>query len=1126
MLSFPNCRRQASVISRNAFRSGGLLVCTALLAIASLCTRAQSPTTSRAPKSGGLVVLEVTKNSEASKAGIRVGDTITRWAQAGREGSIASPLDLVWLERERGPRGSLALGGSRASDSTRWTLSFTPWGIAAGPNSINAPTIDARIKAFASRNEFDKLAEFCRAACDRITQRSSLRCWPFLNAARVLAASEHWKAADEFYTKAIDESRRTPTNLSGQIYEEWGEVYERHTDWARARTRYGNALVDDRRFDPESLTVAYDLQKLALIQFRLGDVPEAERLAGQALQIRRKLCPNTPEMVKILNYMGVFAQENGDLDSADSYLRQGLELAQRVEPNGRDTAHAYNNLGAVAEKRGDLARAEQYYLRDIEISTHLDPNDYLLSYSWGNLGTIAYLRGNLARAKEYYLKTLAIQEKHGSATDVAMTLQNLASVLKDKGELSDAEKLLRRAATLQANAAPHSIEFGQTLDTLGTVLRMEGKLQQAEQSLSDSLDLLERVSPNSLEFADSLYDLGEVYREEDNLQKAEKQYASAAEIRKMLAPGKASYAECLAALGDLARLQNRRDVAIADYEKAIDVLDSQSAQLGGANESRLDFHSKYASYYRQYISLLMQQRTTEQAFEVLERSRARTLLQMLARGHVSLRTGISPELLKQENRVYQELAKLSDRRVRILLSKHTPSEVADVERARAGLMAQDERLKAQIRADSPHYAALTQPRPLTVREMQQLLDRKTLLLEYSLEPEHSYLFALTRSSLTAFELPPAQIIETLATHLYDSMTHGPSHSTEISEREKRLLSHASEELSRVILAPVGNLMKSYARIAVIPEGALQYIPFAALPVPGEFGPNSYVPLIATHDVVNLPSVSILAMLRQGVHSRKRIYARTASVVADPVFSADDARVLAGPGRRSATTRSDVDSSRDNLTRSIQDTTQDAENKEIRLPRLLYSRLEAQAVASVVPKGQTYEALDFDASRATVTSSSFGKSRIIHFATHGFFDSKKPELSGLIFSMVDRTGEPEVGFYGLEDVFNASPTADLVVLSGCQTALGQEVDGEGLVGLAWGFLYAGANSVVASLWNVDDASTAELMRLFYEGMETNGLSPAKALRQAQLAISSRARWAFPYYWAPFIIEGDWTTAKTN
>jgi CHAT domain-containing protein len=360
------------------------------------------------------------------------------------------------------------------------------------------------------------------------------------------------------------------------------------------------------------------------------------------------------------------------------------------------------------------------------------------------------------------------------------------------------------------------------------------------------------------------------------------------------------------------------------------------------------------------------------------------------------------------------------------------------------------------------------------------------------------------------------------------MTHGPSHSTEISEREKLLLSHASEELSRVILAPVGNLMKSYSRIAVIPEGALQYIPFAALPVPGEFGPSPYVPLIATHDVVNLPSVSILAMLRQDVDSRKRIYARTASVVADPVFSADDPRVLAGRGRRSATipTRSDVDSSRDNLTRSIQDRAQDTENKEIRLPRLLYSRLEAQAVASVVPKGKTYEALDFDASRATVTSSSFGNSRIIHFATHGFFDPKKPELSGLIFSMVDRTGEPEVGFYGLEDVFNASPTADLVVLSGCQTALGQEVDGEGLVGLAWGFLYAGANSVVASLWNVDDASTAELMRLFYEGMETNGLSPAKALRQAQLAICRRARWAFPYYWAPFIIEGDWTTSKTN
>lgn len=1126
MLLFPARRRHVLAISRNAVRHGAPPLCAALLTTVSFCVSATSAAGAGRQDGHGIVVLTVAKDSQGAKAGIQAGDTVTSWSQANLHGPIASPLDLLWVERERSPRGTVALAGLRASVIRRWTLNFTPWGITAVPQSTGVQRIDTQLKQLAGSNEFDKLAEFCRAACNHITQPSSVRCWPLVEAARLLARSQYWKTADEFYARAIDASRSIAGNLSGQIYEEWGEVYERHNDWAMARKLYSNALVDDRTIDPESLTVAYDLQKSALIQFRLGDLPEAERLATQALQIRRKLCPNTPQMAKILNYMGVFAQENGDLDSANNYLRQALEITERLAPNGQEAAHAYNNLGAVAEKRGDLARAEQYYLRDIEISTRLDPNDYLLSYSWGNLGTIAYFRGNLARAKAYYSKALAIQEKRGAPKDLAMTLQNLASVLKDQGELFKAEKLLRRAAKLQTNAAPHSVEFGQTLDTLGTVLQRQGKIQQAEEWLLASQNLLKRVSPNSLELADSLYDLGDLYSDEGKLQKAETQYAAAARIRKTLAPDSASYAECLAALGGLARVQNRFDVAIADYEKAIDVLDAQSAQLGGANESRLDFHSKYASYYRRYISLLMRQGSTERAFEALERSRAQTLLQLLARAHVNLHTGASPQLLKQENRVRQELANASDRRLRILLSKHALRAVADIDRAIAGLMAEDERLKAQIRAASPHYAALTQPRPQKLSEIQQLLDTKTLLLEYSLQPERSYLFAVTRSSLAAFELAPARVIEMLAKNVYRLMTDSPSQDNDRHARKDRLLSHTSDELSGAVLAPVANLMNGYSRIAVVADGPLQYVPFAALPVPEESESAAYVPLLATHEVVNLPSASVLAMLRQEVGPRAGRYARTVSIVADPVFSADDPRVLARSGRRPEiiSTRADVDISRDNLARSIQDTAQHAENNEIRLPRLLSSRVEARAVASTVPRGQAYEALDFDASRATVTSSAFGKSRIIHFATHGFLDSKNPELSGLIFSMVDRAGEPQLGFYGLEDVFNASLPVDLVVLSGCQTALGQEVDSEGLVGLTWGFLYAGANSVVASLWDVDDASTAELMRLFYEGMETNGLPSAEALRRAQLAMSRRARWASPYYWAPFIIEGDWSTAQ--
>jgi CHAT domain-containing protein len=147
-------------------------------------------------------------------------------------------------------------------------------------------------------------------------------------------------------------------------------------------------------------------------------------------------------------------------------------------------------------------------------------------------------------------------------------------------------------------------------------------------------------------------------------------------------------------------------------------------------------------------------------------------------------------------------------------------------------------------------------------------------------------------------------------------------------------------------------------------------------------------------------------------------------------------------------------------------------------------------------------------------------RIVHFATHGLLDSKHPELSGLVFSLVDRKGRPQNGFLDLQDVYNLNLPADLVVLSACGTALGKDVQGEGLVGLTRGFMYAGATRVMASLWSVDDAATAELMRRFYDALLRQDLPPTAALRQAQVRMSKQEQWKDPFYWAGFVIEGDW------
>jgi len=156
----------------------------------------------------------------------------------------------------------------------------------------------------------------------------------------------------------------------------------------------------------------------------------------------------------------------------------------------------------------------------------------------------------------------------------------------------------------------------------------------------------------------------------------------------------------------------------------------------------------------------------------------------------------------------------------------------------------------------------------------------------------------------------------------------------------------------------------------------------------------------------------------------------------------------------------------------------------------------------------------------VASQALARYRVVHFATHGLLDSERPELSGIVLSLVDQKGRPQNGFLRLHEVYNLSLPADLVVLSACQTALGREIKGEGIVGLTRGFMYAGAGRVSASLWKVDDAGTAELMRRFYAHMLKENMPAAAALRAAQVEMAGRGLYRSPYFWAAFVIQGDW------
>jgi CHAT domain-containing protein len=396
-----------------------------------------------------------------------------------------------------------------------------------------------------------------------------------------------------------------------------------------------------------------------------------------------------------------------------------------------------------------------------------------------------------------------------------------------------------------------------------------------------------------------------------------------------------------------------------------------------------------------------------------------------------------------------------------------------------------------------------------------VLNEETVLLEYALGEEKSYLWAVTPTAIKTFELPKKAEIEQQAKRLYEQLTArnaNPAKET-LAQRQQRLLrtdeeyAKASVNLSQMLLGPVAAEMKN-KRLLIVAEGVLQFVPFATLPNPADGG---WQPMIVSNEIVTLPSASVAAVLKQEAADHKSPN-KLLAVLADPVFSSQDSRVAISAKKRTAA-GADADS-------LIVAKRSAAEAGLTNLERLRFSRQEADDITRLAAEHQKLQAVDFAANRALATSPDLGQYRIVHFAAHGLINNQHPELSGVVLSLVDEQGRAQNGFLRLYDIYNLKLNADLVVLSACQTALGKEVRGEGIIGLTRGFMYAGARRVVASLWQVDDRATAELMKRFYQAMLGGGLKPAAALRSAQTEMWRDKRWQAPYYWGAFTLQGDW------
>ncbi|HEY2290303.1 MAG TPA: CHAT domain-containing tetratricopeptide repeat protein [Thermoanaerobaculia bacterium] len=829
----------------------------------------------------------------------------------------------------------------------------------------------------------------------------------------------------------------------------------------------------------------------ALANLCVTDLAKGELKAGlacyeRALPVLREVKAESLAASALINVGRVY-DIFGEPDPALDRYREARERMRAVGDRFGE-AQTLNYIGLLHQELGNSQEALADFGAAMDAFRALG-NRRWLAFGLHNTGLVYQGLGEWTRAASAYEEALRLRREMGDKAEEAATLSNLGQVYGALGRIRKALECHQRALALRREIGDRWGE-GVALTQVGRGDQALGDTAAALADFDRAVELLQAAGSRADE-AEALCSRGEAYLQAGQPAKALEsltealRLARAAGHRASEAQAEHGIARAERALGSLAEARTHAAAAL-------EILETLRTRIAGT-DLRASFSALLHRVYELDLDLLMESHRAgpaagwdRAALEVAERARARTLVELLSEAGVDVHQGVDPALLERRASLLRRLSAKTERALR----EHPKGadERAALEEERLAVLRDLDAVEAEIRERSPGFAALTQPQPLSTAGIQSLLEPDTLLLSYSLGEERSYLWAVTSDRVESFELPGRVRVEALARKVHEELSR-------FDVEGRRQEAEDTAALGRLLLGPVAGRLPG-KRLAVVPDGALEYVPFAALPSPE--GPDA-APLIERHEIADLPSASALAVQRR-LLARRPPAAKRLAVIADPVFDLRDSRVAARGGARSAV--------------------RSGEGDPPAFERLPASRQEAEAIAALVPRSESMLALGFDAALPRVLGDRLSGFRVVHFATHGVIDAERPALSGLALSMVDAAGHPQEGFLHLHDIYNLKLDADLVVLSGCRTALGKEVRGEGLIGLTRGFQYAGAPRVLASLWRVEDQATAALMTRFYRALWIDKLPPAAALRQAQLGLRGQRRWRDPYFWAGFVLEGDW------
>lgn len=857
---------------------------------------------------------------------------------------------------------------------------------------------------------------------------------------------------------------------------------------------------------PEEIALrAFTWKVISSAYSLLADYPKMIDANSRSLALYRQLGDAYWEGILEGNVANVYL-ETGDMQHALSSAEDGLVIARRLSDK-YGIAFTEATLGAIRQRRGEYQAAFDANEAALTAMKEIDDPDEE-GQVWMDQAGLYDDLNDLERERDALVQSLPLLRQTGDTANQSGALGDLALLDLREGRIHQAAETIGQAMEI---ARSHDLPREEAAAYLGQaeVLAAEGHAAQAMAAVRSGMALAAKAGETAT--------TAMLLQEEGDIQARQRNTAAAlAAYRKAEADWSTipNLQRAALARASIARLEFRAGAlgqANEDIRAALDGFEASRRQIGGRT-LRVSFFASVYDFYDLAIAIELRRGNDTEAWRIAERFRARALMDAI-RSSSQLPGRDFPLALMNRNVAVEKSIGATLERISQLGASGAANaaERRQTDKLHALVLEADDIEAREREAESPSLfgAALHPPTLAAMRKT--LLSPQTALLEYWVGRHSIELWAVTNTSVRAVCLGATSTLDA-AVRAYRSALLAREvfpPNEDFSQRKNRIAA-ADREAKRQaavlgdLLLPV-RLPASLQRLLIVPDGVIASISFAGLRLSsGEY-------LVQRYEVVEEPSASVAMALVERPSPRQKKEVRIA-VFADPVYNnfdprlgnhregAQTIRVAAAAVSEPHTLRSDTD----------YDLTE--------LPRLRGSLMEARAIEDIAGADRVKEFLGFAATPAAAMRLDWRNYSIADFAAHAIVNPAHPELSGIVLSMVNRDSTRENGVLWLNDIYRTPMPVSLVVLSGCGTAGGKAIPGEGISGLAQAFLSSGASGVVGTLWSVNDQAAGKMVPWFYRALLDRNLNISASLRMAQLRMLAGHQ--PPYDWAGYLVEGNW------